>query len=138
MSGNPKRTELALHLAYPVVWVLSVAFFWTLTSGADAMGYALVFIYALNPAAILIASFLIGLKEIGRKGSRNKLAWMAPVLFGVLYMLLPYSTFTLANTLTTGNIHAPALEMAALGAALSAASLELGFLISRKKEKRAR
>ena len=127
---EPKRTNLALTLAYPVVWALSVGVFWILMSGADAMGYTLIFIYALNPAAILIASFLIGLKK-----AWGKRAWAAPVLCGILYMLLPYATFSLANTLAFGNIHAPQAEMAALGAALSAIGLCLGLIVHRRSAK---
>lgn len=117
------KKELRLVLSYPVVWALSIAYFWLFTSGSDGAGYALVFVWLLNPAAILAVSLLIGWKQAwGRR------VWAAPVILGGMYMLLPYATFTLANTLSFGSIHAPDAEMALFGALTSTLGLCLGRL----------
>ena len=129
MNDVSKRTRLALGLSYPIVWAVSVAAYWFFMSPSDVMGYTLVFIYVLNPVAILAISFLIG-----AMGARGGCAWTVPVLFGAAYMLLPYVTFSLANTLTTGSIHVPEIGMMLLGAALSAISLYLGRHVGRKRK----
>lgn len=124
MNDVPKRIRLILGLIYPIVWGVSVAIYWIFMSPSDVMGYTLVYVYVLNPVAILAISFLIGVK-----GVWGKRAWAAPVLLGAAYMLLPYVTFSLANTMYTGNVHAPEVGMMLLGAGISVVGLFLGLTL---------
>ena len=123
MNETRNRSGLLFGLAYLIIWGLSVAVYWVFMSPSDVMGYTLLFVYILNPVGILVISLLIGMKRTWRKR-----AWTAPVLFGVAYMLLPYVTFSLGNTVATGNVHAPEIGMALIGAGISAAGLGLGSL----------
>lgn len=125
MSETRNRAGLLLSLAYPVIWGLSVAVYWAFMSPSDVMGYTLLFVYILNPVAILAVSLLIGLK-----GAWGRRAWAAPLLLGAAFMLLPYVTFSLGNTVATGNVHAPEAGMALIGAGISAAGLGMGSFIS--------
>lgn len=124
MQQITKKAGLAL--AYPAVWALSVAAFWLFMSGSDAMGYVILFIWIINPVAIFAVSFLIG-----SRGAWGKRAWIAPVVLGAMYMLLPYATFSLANTLSSGNINPLDVEMALFGMATSVLGIGLGALIRR-------
>lgn len=123
---SAKKKETGLLLAYPIIWALSIAIFWLFMSGADAMGYSILFIWILNPAAVFIVSFMLG-----KRTPRGARTYAIPVFMGVLYALLPYSTFSLANTLTSGNFHAPDVRMLLAGMLLSALGLLLGFLFSK-------
>lgn len=124
-----RKKATGLFVAYPVVWVLSVAVFWLFMGGSDAMGYALVFVWLLNPVALLAVSFLMG-RRLGWRGR----AWVAPVALGALYALLPYATFSLANTLSSGNLHAPDAGLALVGVLVSAIGLCLGALVCRRSK----
>ncbi len=117
-----------LVLAYPIAWVLSVAVFWMFAGGSDGMGFGLVFIWGLNPLAIALVSFLMG--RVRSWGAR---VWAAPVVLGLLYMMLPWATFSLANTVSTGNVHAPDVGMALLGAFISLLAVLAGRMSSRAK-----
>ena len=128
MSEPRSLSGLLLDLVYPVVWGLSVAVYWVFMSPSDVMGHTLIFVYVLNPAAILAVSLLIG-----AKGARGRQAWAAPLLLGAAYMLLPYVTLSLSNTMHTGNVHVPEIGMALVGAAISAIGLGLGTLIGLRK-----
>lgn len=125
MKETRNHAGLLFDLAYLIIWGLSVAVYWVFMSPSDVMGYTLLFVYILNPISILLISLLIGLK-----GAWGRRAWAAPVLLGAAYMLLPYVTFSLGNTVVTGNVHAPEIGMALIGAGISAAGLGLGTFIS--------
>ena len=120
------RKNLGLVLAYPLIWVFSLVFFWAFTSGSDAMGYSLLFIWILNPVAIFAVSLLIG-----KHATQRRHAWLIPIAFGIAYALVPYLTFSLANTLAFGNVHMPDAGTTIVGAVISAAGLSLGAMLSR-------
>lgn len=126
---------MRLLLAYLVIWLLSVGVFWILIDGSDALGYGIIFVWLLNPAAAFVVSFLMG------KGVSGGKVLVAPVAFGLMCMLLPYLTFSLANTLSSGNLNAPEVEMFVVGAAMSALGLGFGRLansIARRGAERGR
>jgi len=68
---------------------------------------------------------------LGKRAPHGARTYAIPVFMGVLYALLPYSTFSLANTLTSGNFHVPDVQMLLAGMLLSALGLLLGFLFSK-------
>ena len=117
-----------LVAAYPVIWVFSVAFFWLFTSGSDAMGYSLLFIWILSPLAIAVISFLMGRVRAWGAG-----VWIAPVALGLAYMMLPWATFSMGNTIMTGNVHAPDFGMALVAAFISVIALFAGRATAAKR-----
>ena len=101
-----KRTlsRRLLMAAYLVIWGVSIAFFWVGTAPTDAMGYGLVFLWFLIPVATMVVAFFVGRDEEWRE-----VRWLMLLFFGAMYMLAPYATFSLANTLHSGNRHWPEL-----------------------------
>lgn len=81
-----------LIAAYLLIWGVSLAFFWTCTDPGDAMGYSLVFLIFLIPVTTLVVSFFVGRDEEWLSAR-----WVMLLFFGVMYMLVPYATFTLKN-----------------------------------------
>lgn len=123
VSGR-RRSEVITPLAYLVVWISVLIVFWCFTDGAGAMGFALVFLGALLPLATMIASLAIGLCD-----SFGRWKWLGLPAFGVMYMLAGYGTFSLANTVYTGNINPPELIMIPLGAACSLIGMGVGTFV---------
>lgn len=122
-----------LMAAYLVIWGFSLVFFWTWTDPGDAMGYALVFQILLIPAATLVVSFFVGRDE-----EWVSARWVMLLFFGVMYMLVPYATFTLKNaTAFHKGLVPPRLEDMLPGLLLSAVGMAAGSFVRRVAERRA-
>lgn len=117
-------------LAYLVVWALVILTFW-LGGRQDAMGYALVNLYLVLPVTTLAASAAVGLDE-GWRGVR----WLMLLFFGVLYMLVPYATFSLANMASFGQPRLPEAAAMLPGILCAAAGMGIGCLVRRLKQRR--
>ena len=117
-------------LAYLVVWALVILTFW-LGGRQDAMGYALVNLYLVLPVATLAASAAVGLDE-GWRGVR----WLMLLFFGVLYMLAPYATFSLANMASFEQLRLPEAAAMLPGILCAAAGMGIGCLVRRLKQRR--
>lgn len=120
------RSEIIVAVAYLAVWALILVIFWCFTSGADAMGFTILFLWIILPLTTVITSLAIGLYD-----SFGTWKWLGLLVFGVMYMLAEYGTFAMANTVVTGNINPPQLIMIPLGAAHSLIGMGLGTLIRR-------
>ena len=109
---------------YSAVWVVSILAFWLTSLSRDAMAYSLLVFYLLLPVATLIISYMIG-----RDKRWGKMKWIVPVLFGEMYMLAEYLTFSLANMLTHETINAPEFTMVLTGMAISFIAIGLGTFV---------
>ena len=116
-----------LLLIYLCIWALSAAAFW-LGARRDAMGYSLVFLHFVLPFSTFVLSIFAGKdRSFGNKKG------LVLLYFGVLYMLAPYVTFSLANMLSTGILRTPEWGMFLAGALISLAGMGLGAGIRRLK-----
>ena len=128
MRSTTRRVRNAL-IAYAVIWLISVIAFWTITTGSDAMGYSLVFVWLLNPAAIVVSSLCASMKEWPGLAALLLVAGC-----GFLYMLLPYLTFTLGNIFYSGNLSAPDPTLFVVGALASVVGLLVGRVLAKRRE----
>ena len=108
-------------------WALAVGCFW-ISDDADAMGYAILFIWITQPALIAAASFLIG-----RKDFWGKYKWGICIAFGIMYMLAEYLTFSLANNIEFDKVNTPEFPMIIYGALISLAGMGAGSALQRKE-----
>ena len=88
--GSRKRTGWLLVLIYLGIWILSLLSFWFWIPADQVMGYVLLYLYILLPAAAFTVSLLICLYSCFGKW---KWLWIIPS--GVLYMLAPYHLYNL-------------------------------------------
>lgn len=51
VRSNKKKGNIILIAAYLVIWAMAILVFWFFTEGSDAMGYSLMFLWILLPAA---------------------------------------------------------------------------------------
>ena len=89
--------------------------FWFFTSGSDAMGYSLMFLWIILPVTTFVVSIVIGKNDFWEKG---KCAFT--LFFGVMYMLAEYGTFKMANNIAFDKLNAPDWGMIVVGAIISA------------------
>ena len=102
VKTKQRLSQSILTAVYLLIWALSIIVFW-LGGKQDAMGYSLVTFYLVLPVTTLILSFFIG-----KDTSWGRTKWLMPLFFGVMNMLAPYATFSLANMLAFDKLNLPA------------------------------
>lgn len=109
---------------YFTIWLIAILAFWLTPLSEDGIGYSLLVFYLMLPVATLIISYAIGYDK--RWG---KMKWSMPVLFGVMYMLVEYFTFNLANMLMNKTINDPKLTMILTGMGISLIAMGVGTFV---------
>ena len=109
--------------SFAVIWIALISLFWLRIAPDEAMGFSLLAFYIVLPLTTIIISLIIGLDKDWGKGK-----WVVPPIFGVLYMLAEYLTFSLSNTLTTGNVNQPEYIMLLSETVLSFVWIVIGVL----------
>lgn len=130
VKSRNKFSELITIVVYLAIWALSLIVFWLFTSGSDAMGFGIMFLWVLLPVTTFVISLLIG-----RNNYWGKWKWLSVIAFGIMYMLAEYATFSTANMVAFGKINMPELGMIPVGAIISLIGLGIGVGIYRLKSK---
>lgn len=123
VASRDKLTKIVLTAVYLGIWAFSLIVFWFFTSGSDAMGYSLMFLWILLPVTTFVISLVIG-----KNNYRGK--WIFAVIFGIMYMLAEYATFQAANMAASDKFNMPSIEMIPVGAVISLLGLGTGSLIN--------
>ena len=131
VKSRNKLSMLILVLTYLVIWAISIIVFWFFTSGSDAMGYSLMFLWILLPVTTFVVSLFIG-----RNNYWGKWKWFSPLVLGVMYMLAEYATFQSSNMIAFDKINAPRWEMILSGGIISIIGLSIGEIANLCKRKK--
>lgn len=121
VKSRRQQSFLALVLVYLGIWAFSLIVFWFFTSGSDAMGYWIMFLWVVLPVTTFVISLLTGRNDYG---GRRK--WLACPACGALYMLAHYATFSAANMAATGRFHLPSFSMFVTCAAIALVGIAIG------------
>lgn len=113
-------------LAHLIVWAILILIFWVTPLYDDAMGYSVLALYVVMPVSTIITSFLIGRNE---EWKRKK--WAICVLYGALFMLFEYFTFSLANMFAESGLNAPEPSLLMIGFAFSIVAMGIAVLTQR-------
>ena len=124
-TGN--RNKIIIILSYLLIWALAMIVFWFFTSGSDAMGYSLMYLWIILPVTTFVESVLIGKNDFWGKGK-----WGCTLFFGLMYMLAEYGTFKMANNIAFNKLNAPDFGMIVAGVIISAIGILLGSLWKKK------
>ncbi len=128
---NKNRLSMFILIStYFGIWVISLISFWLFSSGSDAMGYNIMFLWVLLPMTTFIISFLIG-----KNAHWAKWKWFSAIAFGIMYMLTEYATFSAANMIAFNKINLPHWEMMFAGVIISLVGLGIGSFINLFKTK---
>lgn len=119
VKSRQRLTRWVELLSFLVIWAVCVAAFWLGAGEAGAMGYNLTVLWGVLPLSLLVVSFLVGLDRAWGSGK-----WFLLFYFGGLYLLAPFCTFSLANTMSTGNF--PLIDWGALAAGLILSAVGMG------------
>lgn len=124
VKSKNKFSKLILIIAYLAIWAISLVAFWFFTSGSDAMGYSIIFFYILLPVTTFVLSFLIGKNDYW-----GRWKWISAIIFGVMYMLTEYVTFSVANMVAFDKVNEPEWGMFIAGELISFIGLGIGALV---------
>ena len=127
VKSNANRNKIITILSYLLIWAFAMIVFWFFTSGSDAMGYSLMFLWIILPVTTFIVSVVIGKNNFWGKGK-----WAFTLSFGIMYMLAEYGTFKMANNITFNKLNTPDLGMIIAGAIISAIGMLVGSLWNKK------
>ncbi len=137
VKSRRRLGKLVLVAAYLVIWAVSVALFWLAVSGSDAGAYAVLVIWGAIPLTTFVISLLIG-----ANGYWGRKKWWAVPILSLMYTLIPFLTFTLANAASTGvsagdiAVHLDDLNTLPIGAVVSAAGLAIGTGIEKLQKRK--
>lgn len=131
VKSKDKQSKLILIATYLAIWAIALIVFWFFTSGSDAMGYSLMFLWVLLPVTTFVTAALIGKHDYW--GRYN---WCSVIGFGVMYMLAEYATFSTANMVAFHKINAPEFMMIVYGAVIALIGLGVGKVLNRRKVKK--
>ena len=110
---------------YFVVWTIAVLHFWLfLDRRYDTIGYTILYIYLAIPFVTFFISLLISLFNYG-----GKIKWIWIPIFGIMYMLLAYVTFSLGNNILSGGINNPDNWLLLIGSVISAVAMVIGHVV---------
>ena len=130
VKSRNKLSGLLLVLSYLVIWSISIVVFWFFTSGSDAMGYSLMFLWILLPVTTFVVSLFIG-----RNTYWGKWKWLTPLVMGIMYMLAEYATFQCSNMIAFDKFNTPSWGMILAGGVISAIGMSIGEIVNLCKKK---
>ncbi len=114
-----------------VIWALCLVSFWCFDAGRDALGYSFTVLWLLMPVTMFTVSAVLG-----RDVHAGYMRWFAAPVFGVLYMLTEYATFSMANMLAFSRWNAPQWGMVVAGTVISLLGMGFGTLLGRRALRR--
>lgn len=125
VKSKNKLSMVILIATYLAIWAIAIIAFWFFTSGgSDAMGYSLMYLWGILPTTTFVISLLIGRNNYWGKGK-----WLFVVVFGIMYMLSGYLTFSMANMISFHKINLPEYGAILNGAVFSAVGLGIGSVL---------
>lgn len=69
VRSNTNRNKIITMLSYLLIWAVAMIVFWFFTSGSDAMGYSLMFLWIILPITTFVVSIIIGKNDFWGKGN---------------------------------------------------------------------
>lgn len=124
VKSKEKQSKRVLIATYLTIWMLGLIVFWFFTSGSDAMGYSLMFFWILLPVTTFVISLLIGINHYW-----GRCKWGVVVVFGFMYMLAEYVTFSAANVIYIHKVKVPEISMILTGSIIALAGMGIGTFI---------
>lgn len=120
-------------IIYLSVWCVTVAIFWLFVNNPLVILFGVIVFRVLLPITTFVVSVLIGAND-----HWGKYKWIAPVILGIMYILCGYATFSVANTIASGNINMPEVKLAFPAAIISVVGLAIGVGIDCFKKRKDR
>jgi len=127
VKSKDRLGRIIMVASYMVVWAIAMIIYWLIMDPGDAMGYSLLILWVIFPVMTLVMSIIIGARDYW-----GRFKWFAAPVFGLMYMLAEYGTFSLANMISFDKFNMPRFELLIAGALISALGIGVGTLARRR------
>lgn len=124
VKSKNNLSKMIMIITYLAIWAFGLIVFWFFTNDSDAMGFGLMYFWIVLPVTTLVMSILIG-----KNNYWGKLKWLAAAVFGVMYVLGDYATFSAANMVEFNKFNLPDFETMWMPVIISIMGLAIGQLV---------
>lgn len=133
VKSKTRLSKLLVVLSYLVIWAFNIMASWRFSAGSITEAQAGGVQWLMLPAVTIILSLLIG-----KNNYWGKHKWLAPIGFGLMFMLSVYASYGMRESLNFNRVDLQTLSFFFIGTIASMIGLALGhalFADQKSKEK---
>ena len=133
VKSKVRLSKLILILSYLVIWALNIAVSWRFSADSITEAQAGAFQWLVLPIATIVISILIG-----KNNYWGKYKWLAPIGFGLMFMISVYASYGMRESLIFDRVDLQTLSLFFIGTIASMIGMVLGhalFADEKSKEK---
>lgn len=133
VKSKTRLSKLLLVLSYLVIWAFNIMASWRFSAGSITEAQAGGAQWIMLPAATIVLSLLIG-----KNNYWGKYKWLAPIGFGLMFMLSVYASYGMRESLIFDRVDLQTLSCFFIGTIASMIWMALGhalFANEKSKEK---
>ena len=133
VKSKVRLSKLLLVLSYLVIWAFNIMASWRFSAGSITEAQAGGAQWIMLPAATIVLSLLIG-----KNNYWGKYKWLAPIGFGLMFMLSVYASYGMRESLIFDRVDLQTLSVFFIGTIASMIGMALGhalFADQKSKEK---
>ena len=133
VKSKVRLSKLLLVLSYLVIWAFNIMASWRFSAGSITEAQAGGAQWIMLPAATIVLSLLIG-----KNNYWGKYKWLAPIGFGLMFMLSVYASYGMRESLIFDRVDLQTLSVFFIGTIASMIGMALGhalFTDEKSKEK---
>ena len=119
-----RLSKLLLVLSYLVIWAFNIMASWRFSAGSITEAQAGGVQWLMLPAVTIILSLLIG-----KNNYWGKHKWLAPIGFGLMFMLSVYASYGMRESLNFNRVDLQTLSFFFIGMIASMIGLALGHAL---------
>ena len=124
VKSKTRLSKLLVVLSYLVIWAFNIMASWRFSAGSITEAQAGGVQWLMLPAVTIILSLLIG-----KNNYWGKHKWLAPIGFGLMFMLSVYASYGMRESLNFNRVDLQTLSFFFIGMIASMIGLALGHAL---------
>lgn len=122
VKNKVKLSKLILILSYLVIWAFNIMVSWFFSAERISEAQAGAFQWLVLPVATIVISLLIGKNDFW-----GKRKWLAPIGFGLMFLLSIYASYGMRENSIFNQIDLQTITLFFIGAIASVIGIVLGY-----------
>ena len=122
VKSKVKLSKLILILSYLVIWAFNIMVSWFFSAESISEAQAGAFQWLVLPVATIVISLLIGKNDFW-----GKRKWLAPIGFGLMFLLSVYASYGMRENSIFNQIDLQTITLFFIGAIASVIGIVLGY-----------
>lgn len=122
VKSKVKLSKLILILSYLVIWAFNIMVSWFFSAERISEAQAGAFQWLVLPVATIVISLLIGKNDFW-----GKRKWLAPIGFGLMFLLSVYASYGMRENSIFNQIDLQTITLFFIGAIASVIGIVLGY-----------